>query len=135
MIILCRYYYVHMLDKNETHEIGTDKVSKKIIYRSVEMKIIKLQSSDGVVFMTDEETVKCSGTITIMLDCFEMETEPFIPLPNVHSSILEPILEWAEYHKKGKLNQSSDEVLQWRYDFMVKYEGEIEIPHSFLHLF
>ncbi|XP_034652154.1 S-phase kinase-associated protein 1 [Drosophila subobscura] len=91
------------------------------------MPVIRLESSDGVVFDTDAETAKCSGTIRHMLeDCRledEVEEQPLIPVPNVNSTTLQKILSWAQYHRNDVPTAEEDEtekypVCQWDADFL-----------------
>nr|XP_043068043.1 S-phase kinase-associated protein 1-like [Drosophila bipectinata] len=75
------------------------------------MPIIKLQSFDGKIFDTDIEIVKCSGTIKTMLERCGMEDDEntIVPLPNVSSTILRKVLEWARYHKNDPKPKEDDE--------------------------
>jgi S-phase kinase-associated protein 1 len=66
------------------------------------MPNIKLQSSDGEVFVVDVEIAKASVTIKTMLEDLGMgdeEDEEIIPLPNVNSTILKKVIQWATNHK------------------------------------
>ncbi|CAI8058061.1 S-phase kinase-associated protein 1 [Geodia barretti] len=60
--------------------------------------MIRLQSSDGKTFAVPVEVVRVSRTIDTMLKELGAEPEDVIPLPNVHSRILNKILGWAEYY-------------------------------------
>ncbi|XP_041448964.1 S-phase kinase-associated protein 1 [Drosophila obscura] len=96
------------------------------------MPDIRLESSDGVVFDTDAETAKCSGTIKNMLENCSLEEEeeqPFIPVPNVNSTTLKKILIWAKYHQHdvpapaddpNKQDGKPEEyfISQWDADFL-----------------
>jgi len=56
------------------------------------MPNIKLKSSDGDVFVVNQETAKASMTIKNMLeDLGSEEDEDPVPLPNVNSSILKKV--------------------------------------------
>lgn len=95
---------------------------------------IKLQSSDGEIFEIDIEVAKCSATIKTMLDDCGMGDgdDTVVPLPNVHSTILRKVLEWAEHHKKdpkvaadaedmGKdkdKERRTDDISEWDTDFL-----------------
>lgn len=66
------------------------------------MPNIKLQSADGEVFVVDVEIAKASVTIKTMLEDLGMgdeEDEEIIPLPNVNSTILKKVIQWATNHK------------------------------------
>ena len=65
------------------------------------MPSIKLQSSDGEIFLVDVEIAKQSVTIKIMLEELGMdeEDEEVVPLPNVNAAILKKVIQWATYHK------------------------------------
>ncbi|KAH8305232.1 hypothetical protein KR018_005786, partial [Drosophila ironensis] len=89
---------------------------------------IKLQSNDGEVFETEIVVSKCSGTIKTMLEDCRMEEDEnaVVPLPNVHSSILRKVLEWAVHHKLDEPLEDGSSLspeansyeLQWNYDFL-----------------
>lgn len=90
------------------------------------MSTIRLQSSDGVVLETEEDVVKCSGTIKTMLDFCGTEElgNAVIPLPNVHSIILRKFLEWANYHKDDAVpfeenDDESDDISPWDANFLL----------------
>ena len=64
------------------------------------MLLLKLQSSDGVIFNVDIETVKQMVTIQTMIDNENGEnSEEVTPVPTVKAEILEKIIHWAECHK------------------------------------
>lgn len=64
------------------------------------MPTIRLQSSDGEIFETYEENVKCSGIIKTMLENCDMTVGETIVLPlDVNSVILRKFLQWTNYHK------------------------------------
>lgn len=66
------------------------------------MRTYKLKSADGKIFEAGDSFTKISGTIKTMLQECLTDTgdgDVVIPLPNVNSSILEKILEWADHHK------------------------------------
>ncbi|EDW79777.1 uncharacterized protein Dwil_GK17839 [Drosophila willistoni] len=89
------------------------------------MPNIKLQSSDGEIFDTDIQIVKCFGTIKTMLENCGMA--------NVNSTILRKILTWAHYHKddpqpteddKSK-EKRSDDIIPWDADFLKVDQGTL----------
>ena len=61
------------------------------------MPSIKLQSSDGVIFDADAETLKQMVTIQTMIDYEEGDNNDEVtPVPLVKAQILEKIIEWTE---------------------------------------
>lgn len=75
------------------------------------MSTIKLQSSDKKIFKIDIKTAICSITIKTMLENLGYEDEDeIIPLPNVKSTILAKIIEWAEYHKDDSILSEDEEI-------------------------
>jgi S-phase kinase-associated protein 1 len=65
------------------------------------MPKVKLQSSDGVQEEVDIDVIQCSVTIKTMLEDlgFEEGDDEVIPLPNVNSTILKKVIQWATHHK------------------------------------
>lgn len=59
--------------------------------------MIKLETCDKQVFLVEEKIAAMSKTISTLLT-FVSDDSP-IPLPNVSSSILKLVLEWAQHHK------------------------------------
>ncbi|KAH0552012.1 hypothetical protein KQX54_004145 [Cotesia glomerata] len=99
------------------------------------MAIIKLQSSDGIVFKVDVEILKCSTTIKTMLENLgenESDDEVPIPLPIINSVIFEKIIQWAIYHindqpfheenNKGPLLKT-DDMCDWDAEFFKMEQG------------
>ena len=61
------------------------------------MPSIKLQSSDGVIFDADAETLKQMVTIQTMIDYEDGDNnDEVIPVPLVKAQIFEKIIEWTE---------------------------------------
>uniref|UniRef100_A0A1B0C7I5 SKP1 component POZ domain-containing protein n=1 Tax=Glossina palpalis gambiensis TaxID=67801 RepID=A0A1B0C7I5_9MUSC len=86
------------------------------------MPNIHLESSDNEIFIVDKQVAKRLGIVNTMLGICGMEDRDNIavPLPNVNSTILRKILEWACYHKD---DVSTDEkkrtdILAWEADFL-----------------
>ncbi|XP_053594377.1 S-phase kinase-associated protein 1-like [Microplitis demolitor] len=92
------------------------------------MKIVKLESNDGVLFEVEERVAKFSTTIKIILEDLKQvdENDDVIPLPLVNSAILKKIIEWAEYHKDDpppieqvrSIEESTDETCEWDKKFV-----------------
>ncbi|KAH9373616.1 hypothetical protein HPB48_014787 [Haemaphysalis longicornis] len=63
--------------------------------------MVKLQSSDGVVFDVEVATAKMSATIKDVLEIPGVGESPdeVVPLPVVHSTILAKVIEWATHHR------------------------------------
>jgi len=62
---------------------------------------VKLQSSDGEIFVVDLKAAECSKLIKDMLDNLGVGggDENLIPILNVNSKILPKIIDWANHHK------------------------------------
>ncbi|KAH8316907.1 hypothetical protein KR074_001409, partial [Drosophila pseudoananassae] len=95
------------------------------------MPIIKLQSSDKEIFDTDIEAAKCSGTIRNMLEDCGMEEcgmaddeNAIVPLPNVNSTILRKVLDWAHFHKDDKKPKNDDESKEKRTDDINSWDAD-----------
>lgn len=104
-----------------------------------QMPIIKLKSADGAILETDVEVAKCSGTIKDMLEngmIVEDEDEE-VPLPNVKSSVLRKVWEWAEHHKddkpKDEDNRPKDDNNKKKEDTISEWDAEfLNVDHSTL---
>ncbi|KAH8351908.1 hypothetical protein KR084_000572, partial [Drosophila pseudotakahashii] len=81
---------------------------------------IKLQSSDGEIFDTDTQVVKCSGTImTLLKDSGkEFEENALVLLPYVNSTALRKVLTWAHFHKDDDEGKDKDTINAWDARFM-----------------
>lgn len=98
------------------------------------MPTIRLQSSDGEVFDTDEQIAKVSGTIKNMLEDCNMDggEDAVVPLPNVNSAILRKVLQWANYHKDDPValdddenkEKRTDDISAWDADFLKVDQGK-----------
>lgn len=98
------------------------------------MTKIRLQSSDGDIFETDEEIAKVAGTIKTMIeDCGITEGEDaVVPLPNVNSAILQKVLQWANHHKDDPPSidddtkeKRTDDISSWDADFLKVDQGTL----------
>ena len=63
------------------------------------MTLLKLQSSDGVIFTVDAATVKQMVTIQTMIDHEDEDSDEVTPVPTVKGKVLEKIIQWTEFHK------------------------------------
>ena len=61
--------------------------------------MIKLQSSDGVIFPVDAATVKQMVTIQTMIDHEDEDSDEVTPVPTVKGNVLEKIIQWTEHQK------------------------------------
>ncbi|KAL9701070.1 hypothetical protein quinque_004511 [Culex quinquefasciatus] len=92
------------------------------------MSTIKLETSDGVKFTVKTQVAKCSGTIRTMLEDIGINPQDgeAIPLSNVHSTILQKILVWAEHHvddpepprDDADAAKRTDDICSWDEDFL-----------------
>ena len=92
-------------------------------------KLLKLKSSDNVIFEVDEATATKIGTIKAMMDdgvvCnSDGNVDLVIPLVNVKSEILCMIVEWCKKHTTNdddNINNNShnkDELKAWDAEFV-----------------
>lgn len=88
------------------------------------MPVVKLQSSDNIIFDVDIKIVKQLGTINDMVnDLYHEDVEvSIVPIRNVSSKILSLVLQWADYHKNDptddeRMHQSDDGPI-WDADFL-----------------
>jgi len=90
------------------------------------MTKVKLQSSDGVVIEVDVEVIQCSQTIKTMLEDlgFEEGDDEVIPLPNVNSTILNKVVQWATHHKDDPPPLEDDENKEKRTDDISSWDAE-----------
>lgn len=93
--------------------------------------MIKLRSSDGVIFETDKEIAKTSGTIKHLIDTSGVDA--YIPLPEVNSIILRKIIAWAEYHRDDPTpiednenkEKRTDDIITWDVEFLKTDQGTL----------
>ncbi|KAK9870886.1 hypothetical protein WA026_009842 [Henosepilachna vigintioctopunctata] len=112
------------------------------------MSKLKLQSSDGDIFEVDVDIIKCSTTIRTMLDVLGRdEDNEVIPLPNVSTSILQKIIQWAIHHKNEPIDKNgrieideygekkTDDIPLWDAEFLsVDQDTLLEIIKAANHL-
>ena len=56
------------------------------------MSLLKLQSSDGVIFTVDAATVKQMVTIQTMIDHEDEDSDEVTPVPTVKGNVLKNIM-------------------------------------------
>lgn len=97
-----------------------------ILLLQLQMPKIKLQSSDGEVFDVDVEIAKCSITIKTMLEDLgvDEDEEEIVPLPNVNSSILRKVIQWATFHKDDPTPPEDDENKEKRTDDITSWDAD-----------
>ncbi|KXJ72256.1 hypothetical protein RP20_CCG018464 [Aedes albopictus] len=85
---------------------------------------IKLQSEDEQILEVSPKIYKCLNTINSMLDdpFRTAKIEEAIPVPNVSTSSLEKVLEWAEYHIDDEPLEENDGCIpvisEWERQFL-----------------
>ena len=95
------------------------------------MPDIKLQSCDGEIYTVDIEVAKMSETIETLMDDLGLDEsediEDVLPLPNVTSSILRKVTEWATQHKDDPppppeddedIPRRTDDISEWDKAFL-----------------
>ncbi|KAH8290734.1 hypothetical protein KR054_005577, partial [Drosophila jambulina] len=89
------------------------------------MRIIRLETSDKLIFEVDYEIIKCSETIRKALqDLGDDEDDGVLPVPKVSSLILQKVIVWATYHKNDVPSSAENE--QYELDEnMVKRSDDI----------
>ena len=93
------------------------------------MPSIKLQSSDGEIFLVDVEIAKQSVLLLGMDD----GDEEVVPLPNVNAVILKKVIQWATYHKDDpplpeddeNKEKRTDDICSWDADFLKVDQGTL----------
>jgi len=90
------------------------------------MPKVKLASSDMVQVDVDVEVIQCSQTIKTMLEDlgFEEGDEEVIPLPNVNSTILNKVIQWATHHKDDAPPLEDDETKEKRTDDISSWDAD-----------
>lgn len=92
------------------------------------MSMIKLQSSDGEIFDTDTDVIKCSGTIRTMLEeggvADRDDEASVVPLPNVNAEVLRKVLAWADRHKEDPIPAEDDKEKSWRTDDISQWDAQ-----------
>ena len=89
------------------------------------MAVIKLQSSDGVIFDVDASSVKQMVTIQTMIDHEDEDSDEVTPVPTVKAQVLEKIIQWTDHHKID-LDKTSHTTWMVKY-FDVQLEKIFEI--------
>lgn len=100
------------------------------------MPVIKLKSSDDEVFPVDVEVAKASITIKTMIEDLGLSPDDSeeVPLPNVTSSILRKVIEWAEHHKddppvsaeeEETRDRRTDDIPDWDQKFLAVDQGTL----------
>ena len=74
------------------------------------MSLIKLQSSDGVIYTVDIATVSQMVTIQTMIDHEDDDSDEVTPVPTVKALVLEKIIQWTKYHK---IDREMTEKIAW----------------------
>ena len=77
------------------------------------MVLLKLQSSDGLIFTVDVKVAMMFTTLRSLLENLNPDgdiqnTEEILPIPNVKGRILEKIIEWATHHKDDPAPERTD---------------------------
>ena len=94
------------------------------------MSLLKLQSSDGVIFPVDAATVKQMVTIQTMIDHEDEDSGEITPVPTVKGKVLEKIIQWTEYHKIDP-NKWEKFVLYCQYFNWYRQYFNIELKEKF----
>ncbi|KAG4078554.1 hypothetical protein HA402_002668 [Bradysia odoriphaga] len=98
------------------------------------MSTIRLQSSDGEIFVTEAKVARTSGTIKNLLEGCGIEegSDTVVPLPNVKGNILRKIMEYAEHHKDDVVqiddsdkDKRKDDVSAWDAEFLRMDQGTL----------
>ena len=77
---------------------------------------VKLQSSDGVIFVTDQDIIKQMVTIHYTHTMLEnlgdgdAEDEEIIPIYTIKGDILDKVIEWTRYHAENTEEDSRNKV-------------------------
>ena len=91
------------------------------------MSLVKLQSSEGVIFPVDAATVKQMVTLQTLIDHEDEDSDEVTLIPTVKAYVLEKIIQWTEYHsieheKKEKIAryiQIFDIDLEKKFDLII----------------
>jgi len=89
------------------------------------MPMIKLESSDGVVFQVDLGIAQQIAVLSLDR-ADEIMDEEVVPLPNVNAAILEKVIQWATHHMDdpplpeddAKKERRTNDISPWDGDFL-----------------
>ncbi|KAH8336792.1 hypothetical protein KR059_003265 [Drosophila kikkawai] len=115
------------------------------------MSIVRLESSDKVLFEVHYDVIKCSETIRKALqDLGDEDDFGVLPVPKVSSQILEMVLNWATYHKNDipkvidedaeedeSMEKRTDDICAWDTNFLNVDQGilyEIILAANYLNI-
>ena len=87
--------------------------------------MLKLQSSDGVIFPVDAATVEQMVTIQTMIDHEDEDSDEVTPVPTVKAKVLEKIIQWTEYHKID--HEKTEKIAWYIHYFNVELNNMFEI--------
>lgn len=90
---------------------------------------LKVRSSDGVLFEEEVQLLRCSGTISMMLECCgsKTDTDLILDLPKVNAKILKLVLRWSRHHQHDPVvnvdmelppfGRCSNDISEWDLQF------------------
>lgn len=90
------------------------------------MAKIKLTSADGETFEVEKEVIAASSTIKNMMDQIDIGSDDDDPIPiqNVTGSILKRVIQWAQYHRNDKNDNTEDDQREKRSDDIGAWDSE-----------
>ena len=95
--------------------------------------MLKLQSSDGVIFSVDQATVEKMVTIQTMIDHEDedSDSDEVIPVPTVKAEVLEKIIQWTGSSEQEK---ETENWSQQYFNFELEKMFEIIIAADYLEV-